>query len=158
MNGALGQNEVNYWSSIAADASQNLCDRDSTPTTYWRDYFGSAITNPTGTDFTASEGSGRATLVGDTDVSYYYTAPDSQGPGIMPTVTPQTGSETGTGTETTTTTTTTSSDEISSTETQTQTGDNQGSGDNEDTAGRIFAHGAAGLAAVIAGAALIMIL
>jgi hypothetical protein len=153
VNGALGEVEVEYWSSVMSGASTAMCDGESAPTTYWQDYFGSAIvTAEPPTEY--SQGLGKTTLVTETDVSLYYTAPDSQGPGITPTVTPQTESETGTGTETTTTT---SSDESSTTETETQTGDGQGN-DDEDAAGRFYAHGAASVAAVVAGAALVMIL
>ncbi|KAL2202750.1 hypothetical protein CC79DRAFT_1325575 [Sarocladium strictum] len=156
VNGALGEVEVDYWSGVMSDASTALCDSDSEPTTWLRDYFSEAAA--TGAPLTV-DGSAisKATLVSETDVSLYFTATESQGPGITPTVAPQSETETtsttegttGTGTETETQT---------GTETETETGDGQDNGDEDDAAGSLYVHGASGVAAIMAVAALFVVM
>lgn len=145
-------------------ASSSLCDSDAEPTMFLNEMFAwEAISAGSYTEESAAYDA--TTFVGGTTVavSEYYTVPTDQGPGITPTVTPETEAETSSEARTSTSgdETETETETEAETETETESGSGNDDDDNEDddgAAGRVYAHGAAAIAMLMAGGAVFVAL
>ncbi|KAH8170628.1 hypothetical protein LIA77_09409 [Sarocladium implicatum] len=144
VQGVRGEGEVQYWQNIMDGASSSLCDSGAEPTTWLNEMFAwEAVSGAPRTGERAEYE--RTTFIGGTTVavSEYYTAPEEQGPGITPTISPQRETET-----------TSTSESATERETESGRSDDDDDEDGDDgAAGKVHAGGAAAIAMIMAGVA-----